>query len=228
MFAEERHNIIVEMINKLGTVMVTDLSRELGVSFPTIRRDLEELESAGVIKKIHGGAMAVTKELSFGERNVKNIKEKIKIAEIASRLVLDNDIIFLDAGTTVFQMVNFIKDRRNLVVLTNSIETAIALLNCSNIVSYLIGGSIKPVSYATVGVEAIKNIKRYKVNKLFLGADGVGDDNFTIQDINEAYTKQAMMEISSDKYLLVDSSKLGKPTFVEVGKLNELTKIITE
>ena len=228
MFAEERHNIIVEMINKSGTVQVSDLSRELGVSLPTIRRDLEELESMGAIKKIHGGAMAVTKELSFGERKVKNIKEKIKIAEKASKLVVDNDIIFLDAGTTVFQMVNFIKDRTNVVVLTNSIEVTIAFLDCTNMITCLIGGSVKPVSFATVGAEAIKSIKGYKVNKLFLGADGVGEDNFTVQDINEAYTKQAMMGIASEKYLLVDSSKLGKPTFVEVGKLGELTEIITE
>ena len=228
MFAEERYNKIIEMLNKSGTVQVSELSKELGVSLPTIRRDLEELENLGALKKIHGGAMTATKELSFGERKVKNIKEKIKIAEIASGLISDNDIIFLDAGTTVFQIVSFIKDRRNVVVLTNSIETAVVLMNYTNIVSYLIGGSIKPESYATVGAEAIKNIKRYKVNKLFLGADGVGDDNFTVQDINETFTKQAMMEIASEKYLLVDSSKIGKPTFVEVGKLAQLTKIITE
>jgi len=228
MFAEERQYLIAERVKRNGKVLVSDLSSELGVSLPTIRRDLDELERKSIIKKIHGGAIATTEELPFSERNIKNHREKVKIAETASGLVCDNDIIFLDAGTTVFQMVSFIKDRSNTVVLTNSIKTAVALLNYPNIVTNLIGGAIKPVSYATVGAEAIANIKRYKVNKLFLGADGVGDDNFTVQDINEAYTKQAMLEIASERYLLVDSSKIGKPTFVEVGKLKGLTKVITE
>jgi DeoR family transcriptional regulator, fructose operon transcriptional repressor len=228
MLAEERQEIIIDLVNKKGTVMVTDLGRELNVSLPTIRRDLEELAKKGQIKKIHGGAMTLTKELSFGERKVQNIKEKIRIAEIASRFVNDSDVIFLDAGTTVFQMVNFLRKRNNLVILTNSIETSLSLIGLPNIVCNLIGGSIKPVSYATVGVEAIQNIKRYKVNKLFMGADGVADHTFTVQDINEALTKRAMMEIACERYLLIDSSKIGKPTFVEVGKLDELTKIITE
>jgi len=228
MLADERLQAILYKINKEGAVFVGALSTEFGVSMPTIRRDIDELEKRRSLKKIHGGATLFTEELPFGERNIRNHKEKAIIAETAARLIEENDTIFLDAGTTVYQMINYIKDIKNLVVLTNSLKTATSLMNYPNIVTILIGGSVKPSSYATVGIEAINNIKRYKVKKLFIGADGLDDVCFTVQDINEALTKKAMIEISAEKYLLVDSSKLGNPTFVEVTGLDQLDAVITE
>lgn len=229
MLAEERQSLILKKIKKDGIVLTSELSLEFDVTFPTIRRDLDELEKKGVIKKTHGGAVIVSgEELPFSERNVRNQKEKAIIAEKAAGYVTDNDIIFLDAGTTVFQMVDFIRERDNLVVLTNSLKIAVALSNSSNIICILTAGSVKAVSYATIGTEAVRNIKTYKVNKVFLGADGVGEYSFTVQDVIEAQTKRAMMDIASERYLLVDSSKLGKPTFVEVDELSKLTGVITE
>ena len=145
-------------------------------------------------------------------------------------MVSDCDIIFLDAGTTVFQILDGIvaKKTEKLVVLTNSLNVCTYLMTVQNIVHNLMGGSVRPVSMATVGFRTIDEIKRCRVNKAFLGADGMNAEGFTVQDINEAMTKQAMMEIAAEKYLLADSSKISNPTFIEVAKFEALDAVITE
>ncbi|MHB1485660.1 MAG: DeoR/GlpR family DNA-binding transcription regulator [Saccharofermentanales bacterium] len=236
MNSENRKKYILGKINSNREVSVKEISEQLNISLPTIRKDFDKLSELGYFTRTHGGAIldALTSEnkskdqLSFYERNIKNSKKKETIAKLAASLVSDNDIIFLDAGTTVFQMVKHLADKKNIAIITNSLNVATQVMEMSNITHHLMGGTVKPISLATVGYETIKNIRQYQVNKLFMGADGVGNDYFTVQDINEAMTKQAMIEISDEKYLLVDSSKIGKPTLIEIAKLDILDGIITE
>ena len=245
MNAGDRRKFILEKLNIERSISVKDICGELSVSFPTIRNDLEVLEQSGHIIRTFGGAILNeqgnqgnkndahendSNVIPYGFRISRHHDNKVRIGHIAASLVSDCDIIFLDAGTTVFQILDGIvaKKTEKLVVLTNSLNVCTYLMTMQNIVHNLMGGSVRPVSMATVGFRTIDEIKRCRVNKAFLGADGMNAEGFTVQDINEAMTKQAMMEIAAEKYLLADSSKINNPTFIEVAKFESLDAVITE
>jgi len=241
MNALDRRSFIIDKLNIYKNISIKDICNELSVSLPTIRNDLDILEQSGHIIRTFGGAILNEQsnrnneqnnslELPYGIRTSQNYENKVKIGGIAAELIKDSDIIFLDAGTTVFQILDGIiaKKIKKLVVLTNSLHVCMYLMNIPDIIHYLVGGSIKSTSMATIGFRTIDEIKRNRVNKVFLGADGLNSDGFMVQDINEAKTKQAMMEIAAVKYLLADSSKINNPTFIEVAKFEELDAVVTE
>lgn len=238
MDAATRRKHIVERLISQKTISVKDIRDEFSVSLPTVRNDLDFLEQSGVVIRTFGGAILNTQAedehknghdaLWYSARITRNRGSKEKIGKLAAELVSPLDVIFLDAGTTVYQMLKEIESVDNLAVLTNSIHVCTHLMDVSRITHYLMGGAVKPISFATIGLETVKNIKENKVNKVFLGADGLSNDYFTVQDVNEAITKQAMMDIATEKYLLVDTSKINKPTFVDVAKFTTLDAIITE
>jgi len=240
-----RRKHIIDKLHLYGAVNVNELQNELLVSLPTIRSDLNELERSGVIIRTFGGAILNEQkqnqnqnqdynhkvaELSYSARIPRNQESKTKIGKIAVELISNYDSVFLDAGTTVFHLLEEIVQRNimQLVILTNSIYMCTYLTDYPHVGHILMGGSVKPVSMATIGFKTIEEIKRNKVNKVFLGADGLSEDGFTVQDINEAMTKLAMIDIAVEKYLLVDSSKINNPTFAEVAKYDVLDAIITE
>lgn len=231
-----RRKYILDKLNTERSISIKDICNELTVSLPTIRNDLDILERNGDIIRTFGGAILNEQKprndspqsVSYSTRIAHNLESKIKIGKYAASLVNPFDSLFLDAGTTVYQILDDIKDIDHLVVLTNSINVCTYLMEIPRIVHYLMGGSVKPSSMATVGIKTIEDIRRNKVNKVFLGADGMSADAFTVQDVNEAMTKLAMMEIAAKKYLMVDSSKFNNATFVEVAKFDMLDAIITE
>jgi len=222
-----------------NTVYVKELQEELSASLPTIRSDLNALEQSGLAIRTFGGAILneqkqrqkrKVSELSYSVRISQNQESKTKIGKFAASLISNYDAVFLDAGTTVFHALEEIvqRDIMQLIILTNSIYICTYLADYPHIGHILMGGSVKPISMATIGFKTIEDIKRNKVNKVFLGADGLSEDGFTVQDINEAMTKLAMIDIAAEKYLLVDSSKINNPTFTEVAKFGALDAIITE
>ena len=207
------------------------------MSLPTVRNDLNVLEKSGKIIRTFGGAILNEKGddngygrsvLPFSSRLSRNYNSKVEIGKLAASLVSPFDVIFLDAGTTVFQILKEISSIDHLVVLTNSINICTCLMEIPRVSHYLIGGSVKPASMATIGQRTIDEIRRNKVNKVFLGCDGLSDNGFTVQDINEAMTKLAMIDIATKRYLLVDTSKINRSTFVDVAGLDVLDAIITE
>jgi DeoR family glycerol-3-phosphate regulon repressor len=243
MNALDRRRFIIDKLNIYKNISIKDICNELSVSLPTIRNDFDILEQSGHIIRTFGGAILNEKNnknnaqnnisdslIPYEIRTSQNHEKKVRIGSIAAGLIKDSDIIFLDAGTTVFQILDGIAARKieKLVVLTNSLQVCTYLMNMPNIIHYLIGGSVHSTSMATIGFRTIDEIKRNRVNKVFLGADGMNSDGFTVQDINESKTKQAMMEIAAVKYLLADSSKINNPTFIEVAKFEELDAVITE
>ena len=242
MNAENRRKHILDKLSLLGTVSAKDLCGELSVTLQTIHNDFDALEKSEKIIRTFGGAIlneqgikdavqgGIIHNGTYANRISRFLENKIKIGSFAASLITDFDTVFLDAGTTVFQVLDGIvsKKTERLVVLTNSIYVSTYLMNIPDVVHYLMGGTVKSSSMATVGFKTIEEIKRNRVNKVFLGADGMGNDGFTVQDINESMTKLAMIDIAAEKYLLVDTSKISSPTFVEVAKFGVLDAVITE
>lgn len=219
MIAEERLSRIVELVTRRGSASVADLAEAFGASESTIRRDLDKLDEARRLVKVHGGATAldpstVTRDLTLGERGALNVEEKRAIGSHAASLVGPDDFVYLDAGSTVEQLVSQITETRALFA-TDSVSHALRLAarGCRVIV---LGGELKGVTEALVGPDALAAVSRYHFTLGFWGANGVSPEaGFTTPDRNEAMVKQVTMERTARRYVLADASKLGRTSLVE-------------
>lgn len=219
MIAEERLARIVEMVGRSGAVGVAELAEALGASESTIRRDLDRLDQAGRLVKVHGGAAAagapgILRDASMSERAGLHVAEKRAIAARAAALVGPDDFVYLDAGSTVDRLVEAITETRALYA-TDSVShaTKLAARGCRVIV---LGGELKSVTEALVGPDALAAIARYHFTLGFWGTNGVTPEaGHTTPDRNEAMVKQASMERTERRYVLADASKLGRTSLVE-------------
>lgn len=229
MLSEERHGIILREIVKRGISKVEDLSRLTESSESTIRRDLSYLEEKGQIKRVHGGAV-LTKgrfvEESFEEKLVHNREEKTLIAKFAASLIEDGDSIYLDAGTTVYEMTKFI-DKKDIFVVTNGIDNIDALLE-KDIDVYILGGKIKSKTKAVVGTNTFNELEKFRFDKAFIGINAIDIEfGLTTPDQEEALMKSKAIEVSREAFVLADSSKFNKISFTKVSDFREVT-VITE
>ncbi len=227
---EERQQYILKKIDKENTVKVTDLSKEMNCSISTVRRDLSELEDRGKLIRIHGGAKRVytlADEMEIEEKSTTNIYEKSKIGKLAASFVEEEDVIYLDAGTTTYQMIPYLKDIQKLLVVTNGIKQADLLVNYG-ISTILIGGQIKKKTKAIIGSTAVEQLKTYYFNKSFLGINGIDlEFGYTTPDPEEAILKTLAAKLSSQQFILADQTKFGQVNFAKVGELKDFT-IITD
>ncbi|WP_078544518.1 DeoR/GlpR family DNA-binding transcription regulator [Litchfieldia alkalitelluris] len=231
MLVAERHQKIVEIVNEKLSVRVSELSQIFGVTEETIRRDLEKLEKENLLQRSHGGAVSVKKEeteIPYLEREITNATEKRKIAVEAVRLIFPGDQIVLDASTTAWYMAKELPDMP-LSVITNSIKVALELSKKEQIKVISTGGMLLPESLSYVGPLAERSLQMYHVNKAFISCKGV-HLNAGLSDANEwqALLKKQMMQISDETILMVDSTKFGTRTFVQVAGLDEVDQVITD
>ncbi|CAN2923854.1 DeoR/GlpR family DNA-binding transcription regulator [Streptococcus dysgalactiae] len=209
-------------------VALEDLMQLLDSSESTVRRDLGELEQEGRLHRVHGGAElfhSLQEELSNQEKSVKNSQIKQALAQKASRFIYDNDVIFIDAGTTTEFLLPFLQGK-NVTVVTNSIHHATRLVDLS-IKTIIIGGYVKQTTDASIGSVALEQIRQMNFDKAFLGMNGVDEAYLTTPDMEEAVIKKAVIANAKVSYILVDGSKIGQVSFVKVAAINQVT-IITE
>ncbi|BAN93268.1 DeoR family transcriptional regulator [Streptococcus dysgalactiae subsp. equisimilis] len=209
-------------------VALEDLMQLLDSSESTVRRDLGELEQEGRLHRVHGGAElfhSLQEELSNQEKSVKNSQIKQALAQKASRFVYDNDVIFIDAGTTTEFLLPFLQGK-NVTVVTNSIHHATRLVDLS-IKTIIIGGYVKQTTDASIGSVALEQIRQMNFDKAFLGMNGVDEAYLTTPDMEEAVIKKAVIANAKVSYILVDGTKIGQVSFVKVAAIDQVT-IITD
>ncbi|WEG19191.1 DeoR/GlpR family DNA-binding transcription regulator (plasmid) [Alkalihalophilus pseudofirmus] len=231
MLVAERHEKIIELVNGTGSIRVSELSKVFKVTEETIRRDLEKLESEGKLQRSHGGAVSIKDneiEAPYTEREVRNVKEKLAVAQEAVKYVSVNDRIILDASTTAWYMAKKLPDLP-LTVLTNSMKVAMELANREKVSVIMVGGTMLPRSLSFVGPQTNKALEYYYVNKAFISCQGI-HYNRGISDSNEmqALVKRKMIDISDEVYLLADHTKFGKQAFSRIGTNNAIHTIITD
>ncbi|WP_297422241.1 DeoR/GlpR family DNA-binding transcription regulator [Clostridium sp.] len=232
MFTEERFNIILQELKVKGIVSVTDLVKLLDASESTVRRDLNTLDNEGLLKKIHGGAIAIGESTSKYDYKVNvrqslNVDEKCEIAKYAASLIEDGDIIYLDAGTTTELLIEFI-NVGNITVVTNGIVHAKKLLE-RGFKTYILGGEVKAITEAIIGNTTVEELKRYNFSKGFFGVNGVSNQSgYTTPDVNEAMVKAQAMKMCRESYVLADSSKLEKVSFITFGAITDSILITTK
>ncbi|WAM33775.1 DeoR/GlpR family DNA-binding transcription regulator [Caldicellulosiruptor morganii] len=231
MFAEERKSRIAQMIKEGKSVKVNELAKMFGVSESTIRRDLNELESLGIVRRTHGGAVnsfATSFELSFSEKEDRFAKEKEYIGRIAARYIKDGDTVILDSGTTTQYIARNIT-AKNVVIITNSVNIANELSSREDIEVIVTGGVIRSKTKALVGDIAQNTLKQFRCDKAFVAANAVSAQfGVTTPTHVEAAVKRTMIESAKEVFLVADSSKFGQVAFALICPVGRLDYIITD
>jgi DeoR/GlpR family transcriptional regulator of sugar metabolism len=234
MIAEKRRAKIIKLVNQQGSVSIEELLELFDVSRMTIWRDLKELELKGEIIRAHGGALKIEefseKEEEFDRRRKENLNEKRLIAKFAAKTyVKSSNIIFLDGGSTVLEMIPHLK-QDNLTVLSNGLYT---LLLASKFLPHLnvigSGGILRKTSFTFVGHEAEEFFSRYKVDTAFISGtgvtleDGIMDPHPLEMEVKKIMCKNAKMIVA-----LIDSSKFEKRSLSTCVKIEEVDILITD
>ncbi|WP_078430099.1 DeoR/GlpR family DNA-binding transcription regulator [Alkalihalobacterium alkalinitrilicum] len=227
MLTAERHQLILSLLHDKEIVKLQEFVEATNASDSTIRRDLTDLEKANKLKRVHGGASLIKKRLiepTIAEKTVKNNQEKVSIAKFASQFIDKGDSIYLDAGTTVTEMIPFIKDKE-IVVVTNAINNINTLIE-HGIETHVIGGLVKSATKAFVGRAAIQGIETFRFDKVFLGANGIHPEyGITTPDTQEAFVKECALSRAQQAFLLVDHTKFGEISFAKIADIDEVTII---
>ncbi|WP_137743105.1 DeoR/GlpR family DNA-binding transcription regulator [Robertmurraya siralis] len=229
MLEAERHEKILKLLKEKNTVKIHELVELTASSESTIRRDLTYLENRKFLKRVHGGAAKLQGKLqepTMIEKSSINHQAKQKIAKFAVGLIEEGDSIYLDAGSTILEMIPHLPE--NIVAVTNGM-THLPLLLEKNIKTYLIGGFVKPSTKAIIGRDAWASLQHYRFDKCFMGVNGIHPHfGFTTPDQEEATIKELAMSLSREAFILADDSKFTEVAFAKIADIEAATIITNE
>ena len=235
MIKAERQDKVRQLLEEQGTVSVKEISDALGVSDMTIRRDLEELASLGEIERVHGGARSaqgrphamLRHEYSHSEKRTKHAEEKLQIARRAVELIEEGSTIFLGTGTTVEQMASMLPAFR-LRIVTNSLSVFNLLEAREDCDLCLVGGMYRRRTAAFVGPTAEDTLRALGIDAAFIGANGILDGDVSTSNMDEGRIQQLAFSKADSRYLIADSSKIGKRDFYTFCRLDSLDAVVCE
>lgn len=234
MIQKRRMDTIMGILKDEGMVDVKTLSRRLEVTEKTVRLDLKELENQNLLERVHGGAVLKAQKISLdckeSSRRASHLVQKQSIARKALTLIDENDVILLDDGSTTQELAKLLGDFR-VTVLTNDLLIVNELMYKPNITLYIIGGLVRrdSDSYIVTGEDAIQFLKKYRVNKLFLGTSTVdAREGLMIFNYGDNFTKRAFIDAADQVICLADSSKFNKTAFTKVARLDEVDAFVTD
>ncbi|WP_075075284.1 DeoR/GlpR family DNA-binding transcription regulator [Longilinea arvoryzae] len=230
MLAAERRQYILNRLHRDGKVVAVELSADLELSEDTIRRDLRELAAAGLLQRVHGGALpASPATVPFSARQQQSTAAKLAIARAAAGLVRDGQVIILDGGTTTLLVAQNLPPDLHATIVTNSPPVASALAAYGAIEVIVVGGRLFKSSQVAIGAAAIETIKQIRADLCMLGVCSLHPEvGLSVPDSEEAYVKRAMIESSAEVAALVSAEKLGTAAPFVVAPISALTHLVTE
>lgn len=232
LFAEERQNQILQLLKGNSKLLVPDLCEIFSVSPSTIRNDLRDLAERGKLKRTHGGAIPLeqaTDEPTYKDKEFMCSEEKQKITKYAATLVNDGDTLIIDSGSTTFELVKLITNKKRLTIVLNDLKLAAYLEQNSSANIILLGGALRHSYHCTVGPLALASLSGLNADKAFLGCNAFSPSRtFTTPDINQAEIKRAFIRSASQVFMLCDSTKFKKVTFAEFASLDDIDCLITD
>lgn len=228
---EARREEIINIIQEKGKVKVSELSQLYGISEVSIRKDLELLEAEGHLSRVHGGAVGLNKlyvNMDLNERYKTNAISKKKLAEFAVRFIEDNDTIMMNAGTTLTYVLRAIRNKKNITIVTNSVQNATEAALYPDFTVILLGGELDSKYQFTYGEDAIAQLENYHANKCILSVDGISASaGLTLYYSNEASLVKKMIESSGEVIITADSSKVGKNVFAKITDAKKTNVLVT-
>ncbi|MEO3415075.1 DeoR/GlpR family DNA-binding transcription regulator [Roseovarius sp. CAU 1744] len=226
-----RHPEIIELARSEGKVTVEDLSERFGVSVQTIRRDLTDLASAGLLARVHGGATLPSgiRNIVYEERRQLNSAAKAAMARGCARLIPDNACVFLDIGTSTEALARELAMRENLIVVTNNINVAQILGANQNCQITLTGGSLRPADGGLTGALAAETLAHFKFDFAVIGCSGVDTEGDLLDyDLQEVLVSQAALRRARHSILLADHSKFDRAAPVRIASITQIDTIVTD
>lgn len=232
-----RNTFILRELRQAGAVSVEDLRDKLEVSLATVRRDLQELEDRGLLRRTHGGAIpiepmiyeAFRHDRSFQEQVGSCAEEKRRIALAAAELISPGDTIALTAGTTTTEVVRSLPTNGGITVVTNTVNVAMELSKRKDIHVFVTGGHLRGEWFSLVGAEAIANMSRVFVDLLFIGVNGIdAQRGLTCINGDEVEINRSMVQQAKRKIAVADHSKLGVVTRWQICPAESIDMLITD
>jgi len=232
LFQIERIEKILEYINSHKKAKIDELSEVFNASKVTIRSDINELAKEGLVIKTHGGALSIqnhiTIEIPSKSKFAINIEAKRNIGNCAAKLINNDEVIILDAGSTTRDVARHIKSS-NVTIITNDLKIGMEVARYPNNKLIMTGGMLEQSVYTLLGEETANFFSKVHVNKLFLGCDAMDLElGITNRTFREVSVKQAMMRAAEEVILVTDSTKLHKKVFAHVCDLYDVHKIIID
>ena len=228
----ERHKYILEKLSKAGIVHVADLSKELDVTVVTVRKDLKLLEDKGLLYRSHGSATLnspYVNDRPVQEKKLERVEEKMKIAQAAIQLVVEDEAIIIGSGTTVVSFAQMLPKNQKLTVLTAAMNVTLALIDSPDVEIVQLGGVVRKSSSSVVGNYAEEMMRNFACSKLFLSVDGISlDFGLTTSHLMEAHLNARMIKSVQKTIVLADSSKFGKKGFGKICNLDDIDVVITD
>ncbi|HLS91996.1 MAG TPA: DeoR/GlpR family DNA-binding transcription regulator [Microbacterium sp.] len=238
MYQAERQGLIARAVREAGRVSVRALAEQFDITTETARRDLQALEEAGLLRRVHGGAIAVERaslvERGVGERLTRQGDEKARIAAVAARAIPErfSGSILLDAGTTTGALVEPLLTRlagAHAEIVTNAVAHAAVLAGRDGIGLTVLGGRVRSVTGAIVGADTVRAIEALRPDVAFVGANALSAEfGFSTPDADEAAAKRAMVASARRVVALVDASKFGDESLTRFAGLDEVDVLVTD
>jgi DeoR/GlpR family transcriptional regulator of sugar metabolism len=236
MFADQRRNLIIDLLAEKGTVTVNDLTSLLNISAATIRSDLNQMEKQGLLIRTHGGAMLKVEEndptfdKTYENREKKFRAEKQRIGYSALKYIEEGQCILLDASTTCFELAKCLSETRmKLTVVTSGIATAAMLKENPYLTVIIIGGIVRNSSNSIEGLLGEELLRKINIDVLFTSAyafntrDGLSD--FSLYEVE---LKRVMVSVANKVIVLLDHSKVNKSSIATFARPNEIDLFITD
>ncbi len=233
----DRENYIMKMLLATGRLSTAEVVEALGVSEATVRRIFVNMENKGRIVRNYGGIILPRSipEYSFENHNKEAAQEKKIIGRKAAAIVEEGDIIYLDCGTTLFNMSLPLDERinkheiNNITIVTNSIANVLVLTPSISCRVVLIGGMYNGARRDFSGILTESYLQSFHFTKCFLGADGVSNSMaVTSTEVEISQLNKSVMQRSDKAYILIDHSKFGKNSFISYARLSDVTGIVTD
>jgi len=213
------------------TVSVKQLCEEYHISYNTARRDINQLIARGAIEKTYGGVCAKSTFVppAFVNRNEQHLDIKRNIAQKAAQFIQDGDIIYIDSGTTAWHIMEYLKETKNLTVITNSLPVINAAVNMPDIDLIALNGRLNRSTFSFIGHKTVDGLEDFNINKAFMAANGITVANGATQSTALEYEiKQHVVKQSSQVFLLVEAKKIGLFSLLSYCPLAGFDYIISE
>lgn len=229
----DRRRTILESVRSRGYVGAGELARTLCVDSSTIRRDLAQLERAGLVRRTRGGVLpadpAEAVDTPYDVRRSQHADVKRALGEAAAALVGDGQSVIIDNGSTMYQVAAALRRRHNLTVVTNDLMVALCLSEQAGHQLHMTGGVLLDTVYTLVGPGAVASLRGLHVDWVFLGAEAVHPESgITNVNVVEIAVKQAMIEAAERVVVVADSSKLGRRSLAPVCGLSTVSALVTD
>jgi len=220
---------IIDLLSTQRKVTVAELTERFQVTRMTIRRDMNTLEQQGRITRTHGGAILAAPAVAsfaFLDRRQTHLPEKLAIAEAAAKFVAPGMTVILDTGTTTLEVAKCLAGISRLRVLTSSLAIASEFFGSENMELTLLGGTVSDGSPDLTGLLTEENLKEFRADLAFLGADGVDAGGLYTEFQSIARVSQAMIASARKSILVATHSKFGKAAFVRFAKWKDVDSVI--